>query len=177
MCCIFFRSISITSSFLIWDNLGPACWQLRMFYFISYFTLIYSYFFHFQFQFSNWTHLSRCKWIVKIICLNIPSINFTCMQYIATHVEIRNTQSSTDARCRYSTCPNVIFTSHWWSDEWNFKCCDLNIYLTFINSSSLDKEAAISRQHFQTHFREWKTFVFRFEFHWSLFLKVQLTIS
>ena len=32
------------------------------------------------------------------------------------------------------------------------------------------------RRHFQMHFREWKMYEFRWRFHWSLFLRVQLMI-
>ena len=39
------------------------------------------------------------------------------------------------------------------------------------------KQPPFRRRSYQMHFHEWKNFVFWFEFHWSLFLRVQLTIS
>ena len=53
--------------------------------------------------------------------------------------------------------------------------------LFFINRWTLthwgrDKWLPFSRRHFQTHFLEWKIFEFWLKFHWSLFLRFQLTI-
>ena len=40
-----------------------------------------------------------------------------------------------------------------------------------------DKMSSFHRRHFQVHFLTKKIAVFRFKFHWNLFLRVQLTIS
>ena len=51
------------------------------------------------------------------------------------------------------------------------------MWASFINSSPPGQNGRrFGRQHFQMHFHERKGFVFWLEFHWSLFLRVQLTI-
>ena len=54
---------------------------------------------------------------------------------------------------------------------------DIEWYETHLNSSPLDKMATILQTTFSNAFASMKSFVFWFKFHWSLFLRVQLTIS
>ena len=60
------------------------------------------------------------KWIVNITCLNVP---FTCLKYIKPVQLLWKSEiisRPSDKSCRYSTCPNVIFTHLKRWDEWNF---------------------------------------------------------
>ena len=54
--------------------------------------------------------------------------------------------------------------------------CALMRWLGLLNSSPLDKTAAISQMTFSNAFSSMKCFVFCFEFHWNFFLRVQLTM-
>ena len=59
------------------------------------------------------------------------------------------------------------------SAKWRLFCIGLNV-LTHL---PLDKMAAISQKIFSDAFLWMKSFVFWLKFHWSLFLRVQLTIT
>ena len=79
------------------------------------------------------------------------------------------------------------------SGKWRPFCLGLNVLTGYVqcftprgsidweselvNSSPLDKMAAISQKIFSDAFLWMKSFVFWFKFHWSLFLGVQLTIT
>ena len=50
------------------------------------------------------------------------------------------------------------------------------VYIWYYHIEAETKWPPFRGLHFQVHFLEWKCFEFRLKFHWSLFLRVQLTI-
>ena len=60
---------------------------------------------------------------------------------------------------------------------WTVYVCDTSLSYLSLTHLPLRKMAAISLTTFSNAFSWMKSFVFRFRFHWSLFLRVQLTIS
>ena len=74
------------------------------------------------------------------------------------------------------------FTTNKWQPlmttiGWFTDICGSGPVGAVVNSSPPDKMAAISQTTFSNAFSWMKSFVFWFEFHWSLFLRVQLIIS
>ena len=100
-----------------------------------------------------------------------PCPNFTGLsdpasrcQHVYVHILLSPYQITLVVRIGHVILPTIA-----WSMKQNIN----QISLTHL---SLDKMAAISHTTFKHAFSRMKCFVFRSEFHWSLFLRVQLTI-
>ena len=97
---------------------------------------------------------------IVLICLPLGSVN----SQVISQLWFRSCMSASQVRSHY--------TKQWWPTQLAYEYFHRQISLTHL---SLDKMTVISQTTFSDTFSWMNIFVFCSKFHWSLFLKFQLT--
>ena len=108
----------------------------------------------------NWTHRDKFQWNSK------------------PYSQVFSEENAIENVVCYKSA--ILFSGHWGSIGSSMKCREISfvmdIVLFCLTHWGRDKMAAIFQKTFWNAFPWMKMYEFRLQFHWSLFLRVQLTI-